>query len=294
MVRARDMNKTILVTGPTNGIGRVTALSLAAQGHRMILLCRNERLGRVLCDEILQLPDAQPAELLVADLGNVRQVRAAVGHFLARNEPLHVLINNAGLVNAKRVMVEVEDTEQEQMFAVNHLGHFLLTNLLLPKLIQTAEAAECPSRIVVVSSDAHAFFCRGMDFDDLSLRTKFSGLKAYGRSKLANILMVKELAKRVDRKRVLVNCLHPGAVKSNFGLNIEPRWYTPAVMGILRLFFITSERGADTSLFLATGDVATHGDYYYRRKLHRLKPWALDEVAAARLWDVSEEILKLR
>jgi NAD(P)-dependent dehydrogenase (short-subunit alcohol dehydrogenase family) len=223
----------------------------------------------------------------------MHQVRAAVDQFLALDEPLHVLINNAGVVDTKRVVVEVEGTEQEQMFAVNHLGHFLLTNLLLPNLIGTAEITHRPSRIVVVSSEAHALFCRGIDFDDLSQSKRFSGYRAYGRSKLANILMVKELAKRVDGNKVLINCLHPGAVKSSFGENIEPKWYTPIVMGILHLFFITSEQGADTSLFLATGDGVTHGDYYYRRKVHRLKPWALDEAAAAQLWDVSKTILNL-
>jgi retinol dehydrogenase-12 len=288
------MKQTILVTGPTNGIGRATALALAADGHRLILLCRNAARGRALCEEIAQLQDARPTELLIADLGDTYQVHDAAERFLALGEPLHVLINNAGIVNTKRVAVDVEGSEQEQMFAVNHLGHFLLTRLLLPKLLETAEATQRPSRIVAVSSEANALFCRGIDFDDLSQKKSFKGFRAYGRSKLANILMVRELARRVDRRLLLANSLHPGAVKSQLGRNIESKWYTRIATAFLHLFFITPEQGADTSVFLATGNVDTHGEYYYRRKIRRLKPWARDDETAAKLWELSEDILKLK
>ena len=293
MAKGQSTEKTVLVTGPTNGIGRATALSLAASGHRLVLLCRNETLGRSLSDEIAALPDARQPVLLIADLGRTDQVRAAVEHFLALNEPLHVLINNAGVVNTKRVLVDVEGTAHEQMFAVNHLGHFLLTNLLLPKLVESAVEAGCASRIVVVASEAHALFCRGIDFDDLSQEKSFRSFRAYGRSKLANILMVKELVKRVDRNQVQVNCLHPGAVRSGLGDNVATKWYTSLIKGLISPFFISPERGAQTSLFLATADVATQGEYYYRSRVHRLKPWALDEAAATRLWEISERAVEL-
>jgi len=292
MAKGQSAEKTVLVTGPTSGIGRATALSLAADGYRLVLLCRNERMGRSLSDEIAALPGAHKPVLLIADLGRTDQVRAAVKQFLALNEPLHVLINNAGLVNTKRVLVDVEGAAHEQMFAVNHLGHFLLTNLLLPKLVESAVQAGCPSRIVVVSSEAHALFCRGMDFDDLSQEKRFRGFRAYGRSKLANILMVKELARRVDRSQVQVNCLHPGAVRSGLGDNVATKWYTALIKGMLGPFFISAERGAQTSLFLATADVETQGEYYYRRRVRRVKPWALDESAATRLWELSERAVK--
>jgi len=293
VAQGNSANKTILITGPTSGIGRATVLALAADGHRLVLLCRNERLGRSLSDEITALPRAREPVLLIADLGRTDQVRAAAEQFLALNEPLHVLINNAGIVNTKRVLVDVEGTAHEQMFAVNHLGHFLLTNLLLPRLVKSAMEAGCPSRIVVVSSEAHALFCRGMDFDDLTQQKSFRTFRAYGRSKLANILMVKALVKRVDRSLVQVNCLHPGAVRSGLGDNVATRWYTSIIKGLLSPFFISPERGAETSLFLATADVATQGEYYYRSRIHRLKPWALDEAAAARLWELSERAVKL-
>jgi len=140
------MAKTILVTGPTNGIGRATALGLARLGHRLVLLCRSEARGKDLCREIEGIPNAPEPVLLIADLARPAQIRAAAEAFLARNEPLHVLINNAGIVDTARVVVDVEGTEQEQMFAVNHLGHFLLTNLLLPRLIETAEGSGAVDR----------------------------------------------------------------------------------------------------------------------------------------------------
>lgn len=287
------MERTILITGPTHGIGRATALALAAQGHRMVLLCRNETLGRALCEEVAGRPGTRPPLLLLADLAKPEQVRSAAHRLLATGDPLDVLINNAGIVNPRRVLVDFGGTQQEQMFAVNHLGHFLLTNLLLPRLIETAQAAGRPSRIVVVSSEAHALFCRGIDFDDLSQEGDFRSFRAYGRSKLANVLMTKELARHLDPSRVLVNCLHPGAVRSNLGGDIEPGWYSPLLRWIQRLFFLSAEQGAETSLHLATGDVTTQGEYYAKKRIRRLKPWALDDSAAAQLWKRSEELVGL-
>ncbi|NRB43109.1 MAG: SDR family NAD(P)-dependent oxidoreductase [Pseudomonadales bacterium] len=287
------MKKNMLVTGPTNGIGKETALALAAQGHKLFLLCRNAQAGKLLCDEIAALPGSQPAVLMVADLGNMDQVRAVAETFLASGAPLHVLINNAGVINTERLVVNVAETEQEQMFAVNYLGHYLLTRLLLPRLLETAKKDNITSRLVVVSSDAHALFCKGMDFDDLNHSKKFSAFKVYGRSKLANIMMVKELAKHVDKNLLQVNCLHPGAVSSNLGVNNSHHWYSNILTFILSFFFITPAKGAATSLYLATEDIDTQGEYYYRCKIHRLKPWAKDEATQKKLWDVSASLLNL-
>lgn len=287
------MSSNILITGPTNGIGRATALDLAKRGNKLFLLCRNEQLGRELCEEIEQISGAPKAILLIADLAKMNQVRAAVETFLALNEPLHMLINNAGVVNDQRFVVTVEGSEQEHMFAVNHLGHFLLTRLLLPTLLETAEQTGIRSRLIVVASEAHALFCKGLDFEDLNLDKKFTPTLGYGRSKLANILMTKSLSQRVDSSKLQVNCLHPGAVNSNFGANIPPRWYTRPVFAIMNLFFISAEQGAATTIYLATEAIDTQGEYYVRKKLHRVKPWGLDMDAAQRLWDVSETILGL-
>lgn len=285
------MPENILITGPTNGIGRETALSLAGRGYRLILLCRNREAGQALCQQIVSMAAPEPL-LLVADLGDMAQVRAAADSFLARGEPLHVLINNAGVINTERRLVAVGDTRQEQMFTVNYLGHYLLTRLLLPCLEQTARQSGKAARIVVVASEAHALFCKGIDFDDLDYAQRFKSFLAYGRSKLANILMVRSLVKRVNAGEVQVNSLHPGAVRSNLGVSNNEHWYTGLVQALLYPFFISAEKGAKTSVFLATGPIATQGEYYYRCKPHRLKPWARDDAAAERLWTFSESLLQ--
>lgn len=295
LARAFTMStiKNTLITGPTNGIGRETALALARQGHRLYLLCRNPALGQTLCDDIVNIAGAPEPVLLIADLGNMAQVRAAADRILSRGEPLHVLINNAGVVNTQRVLVDVAGTKQEQMFAVNHLGHFLLTRLLLPRLIETGRAEGEPARIVVVASEAHALFCKDLDFDDLNRAKEFKTFKVYGQSKLANILMARELVKRVDPSEVQINSLHPGAVNSQLGTNNEHCWYTALVSGMTQLFFISPAKGAETSIHLATADIPTQGAYYCKCKPHRVKPWAEDEEASQRLWQLSTELLQL-
>jgi NAD(P)-dependent dehydrogenase (short-subunit alcohol dehydrogenase family) len=282
-----------LITGPTHGVGRATALALAGQGHRLILLCRNRALGQALCAKIRELPGSAEPRLLIADLGDMSQVNAAADALLDSGDALHVLINNAGVVNDQRRVVRVNGHEQEQMFAVNHLGHFLLTRRLLPRLIETARRDREPSRIVVVSSEAHALFCRGIDFEDIERRRSFATFRVYGETKLANILMVRELARRLDPQLVQVNSLHPGAVNSQLGANNQQRWYTGLVRLLLRLFFISPEKGARTSIHLATGPVDTQGAYYARNKPRRVKPWGEDDGAARRLWQLSSELLGL-
>lgn len=274
------MSKTALITGPTSGIGRETALALGGRGFKLFLLCRNGNAGEALADEIAAMPGAARPQVLLADLGDFDAVQAAAQRFLATGEPLDVLINNAGIVNMDRVMVD----GVEQMFRVNHLGHYLLTRLLLDKIVESR------GRIVVVASDAHAF-CPGIRFDDINFEQDFSTFKTYGHSKLANMLMTRSLAHKLEGTGVIVNCLHPGAVASHLGHN-NKRWYAPALRLMMRLFFITPAKGADTSVYLATTDeVTTSGDYYYKRKTRGSKKWARSDADAERLWQLSEEML---
>lgn len=287
------MATNTLITGPTHGIGRATAIALASRGHKLFLLCRSRELGLQLCREIESAGSPSPV-LLLADLGKPEQIRSAAQRFFALEEPLHMLINNAGIVNFSRELVDIAGTWQEKMFAVNHLGHFLLTQLLLPQLIETGNQTGKPSRIIIVSSEAHAFFCKGINYEDITLSKNFGSMRAYGQSKLANILMTRELASRLDPKVVLVNCLHPGTVNSNFGMNNSDKWYATIAKKILGLFFISPEKGAETTLHLATSDINTHGAYYSQCKQHRIKPWGLDVKAAKQLWDYSVDVLKLK
>lgn len=285
--------RNILITGPTSGIGRATALSLARQGHRLWLLCRNPEAGEALCREIEAISVSARPRLLLADLGAMHQIRAAARCVMNSGEPLHCLINNAGIVNTSRVLIDIGGSAHEQVFAVNHLGHFLLTTLLLPRLLDTGRDCGEPARIVVVSSEAYALFCRGLDFDDLARRERYSTFGVYGQSKLANLLMAHELARRLDPAAVQVNSLHPGGVNTRLGTNNPRRWYTNLVRAALHPLFISPEQAAETVLHLATGNIRTQGGYYDHKGPRRLKPWAQDDEAARRLWDYSTRLVAL-
>ena len=201
--------------------------------------------------------------------------------FVERNEPLDVLINNAGVINTRRILL---DNGQEQMFAVNHLGHFLLTSMLLDALKRAEQG-----RVVVVASEAYRF-CRGIRFDDLQWNTGFSAFPTYGHSKLANILFTRELAARLEGTRVTANSLHPGGVRSQLGA--QNTWYAGRILALVKPFLRTAEKGAETSVYLATSnDVrTTSGQYFYDCKPKKTKPSARDTDAARRLWTLSERL----
>ena len=277
-------NKNVFITGPTEGIGKATALALAQDGANLHLLCRNPSKAEALREELRSLYGDVRVELYIADLGDFQQVREAAESFVRRNEPLDVLINNAGLINTERILL---DNGQEQMFAVNHLGHFLLTQLLLERL----EEAE-QGRIIVVSSDAYKL-CRGIRFDDLEWSSGFRTFRTYGHSKLANILFVHELSKRLQGTHVTANALHPGAVRSSLGA--QNNWYAGRVMILLTPFLRSAERGAATSLYLATSDQvrATSGEYFVDCRVKATKPWGHDASQAQRLWVTSEQLVSL-
>jgi NAD(P)-dependent dehydrogenase (short-subunit alcohol dehydrogenase family) len=204
---------------------------------------------------------------------------------MASSRPLHVLINNAGLVNLsfKRTADGIEE-----VFAVNHLAPFLLTNLLLDRLKESG-----PARIVNVASDAHKFV-RGMNFDDLGFEKGYGWTKSYGQSKLANILFTRELAGKLSGTRVTANCLHPGAVATSLGKNNG--WFVGVLTGLLRPFFKTPEQGAQTSVYLATSPEldGVRGKYFSNCREGRLSRAARDDAAARRLWDVSSAMTGLK
>ena len=273
--------KHVLITGASSGIGQAAAHALAADGATLTLLCRSRERGEQTARHIAQETGSAPADILPADFNSLASVRAAAQSYLDSGKPLHVLLNNAGVINTQRR--ETEDGF-EQTFAVNHLAPFLLTGLLLPRLREQAGA-----RVVSVASDAHKM-CRGMDFDDLQSEGKYSTFNVYGRSKLANILFTRELASRLPPAEVLVNCLHPGAVATGMGTNND------GLLGkllpvLLRPFFRTPEKGADTAVFLCRDpSVNTSGGYYYNRREIQPKPWAQNKEDAQRLWQHSETL----
>ena len=196
-----------LITGASGGIGRATAIALARRGANLWLLCRNRERGQATVDAIRDEIPGSRVELLLADLASLKEVRKAAAEFLALGEPLHVLLNNAGLANMQRR--ETVDGIEETL-AVNHLAPFLLTHLLRERLVESA-----PARVVTVSSGAHAF--GRIDMDDLQRTRKYSGLRVYGESKLANVLFTYELARRLAGTGVTATCLHPGGVRTGLG-----------------------------------------------------------------------------
>jgi NAD(P)-dependent dehydrogenase (short-subunit alcohol dehydrogenase family) len=232
--------------------------------------------------EVARVATGPEPRVLLANFESLDQVRRAAREFLASGEPLHVLLNNAGLMNSKRR--ETGDGF-ETTFAVNHLAHFLLTQLLLERM-----RASAPARIVNVSSDAH-HFGGALDFNDLGLRKRYNGMAAYGRSKLANLLFTRELSRRLEGTRITVNAVHPGSVRTGFGMNNEPS-FLKTLFGWVRPFLRSPEQGADTSIWACSAPEleGVTGAYFADRRTRRTHRNARDDAAARRLWDVSAKL----
>jgi NAD(P)-dependent dehydrogenase (short-subunit alcohol dehydrogenase family) len=222
-------------------------------------------------------------ELLLADLASKDQIRALAAQVLERCPALHVLVNNAAVIHLSR---ETTDDGFEMTFAVNHLAYFLLTRLLLDRLLESA-----PARIVNVASNGHKH--GKLDFDDLQSEKSYSCIRAYGTSKLANVLFTFELARRLEGTGVTANCLHPGAVSTRLGMNNGR--LGRIVVPLLRPFFLTPEAGAKTSIYLATSDQVENvsGKYFVKCRPHASSPDSCDEALARRLWEKSNELVGL-
>jgi NAD(P)-dependent dehydrogenase (short-subunit alcohol dehydrogenase family) len=261
------IGKICLVTGATDGVGKVTVKALAEAGATVVGVGRNpEKIRRVL-KEIGETPGS--VEFLTADLSSQAHVRGLADEFKRKHEHLHVLVNNAGaLFTERRESVD----GIEMTFALNHLSYFLLTHLLLDTL-----KSSVPARIINVSSSAHEGGT--VNFNDLNYRHNYSGWGAYNNSKLANILFTYELARRLEGTGVTVNAVHPGFVNTNFqhaaGLNMRGH--------------LSPEEGADTQIWLATSpDVeGVTGQYFVRRRDTRSSEISYNRGIAQQLWDVS-------
>lgn len=273
-----DINgKVALVTGANSGIGAVTARELALQGAHVFLACRSQAKAQPVLDEIAALSNGQAkAEFLALDLGDLASVRACAQQFLERGLPLHILVCNAGLAGAKGMTA----SGFELTFGVCHVGHFLLTQLLLETI-----KASAPARIVVVSSKMH-YRCKGIDFDALQKPTSSpTAMLEYGVAKLANVLFAKELARRLEGTGVTTYALHPGVVATDVWRSVP--WPFDK---IIKRFMISSEQGAATSLYCATSDEVSEqsGLYYDECKPKTPSSLALDSALAQKLWTESE------
>ena len=271
------IGKLCLVTGGTSGIGLVTACELARLGADVVITARTqEKLHRSI-EKLRSESGSNKISGLVADLSAQDEVRSLAAQFLSRYERLDVLVNNAGAIYFRRYL-SVDGIEMN--FAGNHLAYFLLTNLLLEKMISSA-----PSRIINVSSSSHQG--QVIDFDDLECQKNYQFMQAYGRSKLANILFTYELARRLEGRGVTANALHPGLVGTNIAGNNG--WLLRFFLPLWRIWATDPERGAETSIYLASSPVVegVSGKYFYQKEAIPSSGYTHDLQVAEHLWDVS-------
>ena len=275
--------KTVLITGATSGIGRATALGLARMGAHLAITGRDRGRTEDAAREIRAAGGGE-VDVLVADLSSQSEVRRLAEEVLQSLSRIDVLINNVGgYWDTRHVTVD----GLERTFALNHLAPFLLTNLLLDKLKQSA-----PARVVTVSSNAHA--AGRIDFGDLQGERSYSGARAYSQSKLANILFSYELARRLPTTSVTANALHPGLVNTSFVAE-DPAGVQKLLVPLLRPFMKSPARGAATSIHLASAADLERvtGRYFANSKPTRSSKPSYDEAAAARLWQVSGDLVDL-
>jgi NAD(P)-dependent dehydrogenase (short-subunit alcohol dehydrogenase family) len=275
----------VVITGSNTGIGKETAAGLADMGATTVLACRNVAKASEAQAEIKERTGNDDVHVVALDLSDFASVHRAADEVLDRWDRLDVLVNNAG-----GIWTERQETKQgfEQTFGVNHLGPFLFTELLLDRL-----KASAPSRIVNLSSVGHHMAMRGMRFDNLQSTRRYAAMEAYGRSKLANILFTRELAKRLEGTGVTVNACHPGPVRSGFGMDGDMKGIMGLGNRMIRPFEISAASGAKTSIYLAaSSDVeGKTGGYYVRCKPGHMSKKARRDDEARKLWEVSEQLI---
>ncbi|MGG4489416.1 SDR family oxidoreductase [Metabacillus idriensis] len=277
--------KKVMITGANSGMGLAAAIEMAKKGAHVIMVCRSLERGQAALDQAKRESKSNAIELMKCDLGSLLSIREFARQYDDAYHSLDVLINNAGVVTIKR---ELTEDGFESMMGVNHLGHFLLTNLLLPALTRSPQG-----RIINVSSGAHKI--GNIHFDDPYLTKGFTVWKGYAQSKLANLLFTAELAKKLQGTGVTVNALHPGAVATSLGVN-RKTGFGKGVFALLKPFFLTPEQGAQTAIYLAESSEVEHitGQYFYKRKMELPTERARDIELASRLWDWSESEVGIR
>lgn len=276
--------RTVVITGGNSGIGLETSVALAGAGARMVLGCRNPTKAAAAVDEIRRRSGNDAVEsrtLDLADLDSVRRFAAGLSDL----DHIDVLLNNAGLILGERT----ESAQgYEATFATNHLGPFLLTNLLGDQLRAAGSA-----RIVNVASFAHMMAPTGIRWSAVEHRPRYQGWSVYGQSKLANILHARALATRYEGTDVVAHSLHPGSIRSGFGQDGDLHGFSDRLLKVGAFVLITPEQGSRTSVHVASSPDAltSSGDYWVRSRRGRPAPWARDDAQAEKLWAVSERMI---
>lgn len=273
--------KTVVITGANTGIGEATAEELTRRGADVVITSRDLERGRGAVRRIAERAGREPA-LVELDLASFDSIRRAAAELRERHASIHVLVNNAGLLVGDR-----RTTREgfELTLGVNHIGHFLLTQLLVDRLKVAA-----PSRIVNVSSAAHRWAPRGLDWDDLMSARNYAPLEVYARSKLANLYFTRELARRFGASGIASFAVHPGVVASRFARDGDVRGVLSVFYALAAPFMLSPARGARTQIYCAAepGLGAENGGYFLRRRRARPLPIAERDADAARLWEQTE------
>jgi retinol dehydrogenase 12 len=277
--------RVVLITGGNAGIGKESAVALASMGAQVVFTARDAARGTEALAEIRTRSGNDAVDVMPLDLARFASVREFAKRWSDEHDQLDVLVNNAGLIlNSRR---ETDDGN-EMTFQVNHLGPFLLTQLLRDQLVAGDDA-----RVVNVASDAHSSARRGLDFDDLQSRRHYRGFRVYGKTKLANILFTRELARRWDDTGVTANAVHPGFVASSFGRDGDTGRFGALLFPLLKPFALSPEQGARTQVYVASAPelAGVTGGYWVKSAPATPSTAAQDDAAAARLWEVSEELV---
>lgn len=280
-----EMNgKICIITGANSGVGKVSALEMSKMGATIVMVCRNPKKGEDALAEIKQKSGNDSVDLMICDVSSLASVRKFAAEFKEKYNKLHVLMNNAGgVIPERRVSVD----GYELSFATNHLGRFLLTNLLLDMIKDSA-----PARIVNVASEAHVL--TKIDFDDLHYeKREYVTFLAYGQAKLADVLCTYALARRLEGTGVTVNCLHPGEVRTNFGSDSQ---FVQDGLVALGDAVLTPEEGAITQIYLATSpEVEKLTGKYFKSSIkpRRSSRVSYNEDLQQKVWELSEKLTGL-
>lgn len=275
--------KTVLITGATSGIGKATALALAKKGFNVVFIARNQAKAVEVKKEIISASNNNGVDFLTADLSSLSQVRKCVESFRQKYQSLDVLINNAGVCLPYR---RITEDGFEETFQVNHLSHFLLTNLLLDRLKDSPGA-----RIINVSS---ALYKSGvLELSNLQSEKSYNPSGTYSNTKLYNILFTLELAERLSGTGITANTLHPGVVNTNFGS--EMKGFHKTISTLFKPFFVSPEKGAETSIYLASSDevTAATGKYFEKYNVVELENEYINSANQKLLWSKSMELCGL-